>query len=200
MSRRTRKSGWRAASTSPAIGARTIPTGRRRCARRAWTHDGIRRRNSAAFSSIRHGSPSAPTSSSSARRMTAPAACTMRSAAIFRGASETERLGVLNAHPDLAGKLAQAKRLTPESAREQASAGLDALTDKERELLLQAQRRLCHELRLSLHHRGEGQDQGRNPGGVRNAHRQRPRDRIRTPPAARSSASRCCGLKDLLPV
>ncbi len=41
---------------------------------------------------------------------------------------------MLNAHPDLAGKLAQAKRLTPESAREQASAGLEALTDKEREL------------------------------------------------------------------
>jgi allantoinase len=52
----------------------------------------------------------------------------------FRAASEQERLGVLNAHPDLAGKLAAAKRLTPESAKEQASAGLDALTDEEREL------------------------------------------------------------------
>lgn len=50
----------------------------------------------------------------------------------FRTASEAERLGVLNAHPDLAGKLAAAKRLTPESTREQASAGLDALTDAER--------------------------------------------------------------------
>jgi OHCU decarboxylase len=50
----------------------------------------------------------------------------------FRSASEEERLGVLKAHPDLAGKLAQAKRLTPESTREQASAGLDALTDAER--------------------------------------------------------------------
>ncbi|RWN67169.1 MAG: allantoinase PuuE [Mesorhizobium sp.] len=53
---------------------------------------------------------------------------------VFRGASEAERLSVLNAHPDLAGKLAQAKRLTAESTKEQASAGLDALTDKEREL------------------------------------------------------------------
>jgi OHCU decarboxylase len=53
---------------------------------------------------------------------------------VFRSASEAERLAVLNAHPDLAGRLAAAKRLTPESAREQASAGLDALTDKEREL------------------------------------------------------------------
>ena len=50
----------------------------------------------------------------------------------FRSASETERLGVLNAHPDLAGKLAAAKRLTAESTAEQASAGLDALTDDER--------------------------------------------------------------------
>ena len=38
---------------------------------------------------------------------------------------------MLNAHPDLAGKLAAAKRLTPESTAEQASAGLDALTDAE---------------------------------------------------------------------
>jgi OHCU decarboxylase len=53
---------------------------------------------------------------------------------VFRAATEAERLSVLNAHPDLAGKLAKAKRLTAESAREQASAGLDALTDKEREL------------------------------------------------------------------
>lgn len=52
---------------------------------------------------------------------------------IFRSANEEERLGVLRAHPDLAGKLAQARRLTPESANEQASAGLDALTDEERE-------------------------------------------------------------------
>ncbi|WP_420857420.1 allantoinase PuuE [Marivivens marinus] len=51
---------------------------------------------------------------------------------MFRSATEEERLGVLTAHPDLAGKLAQAKRLTAESTHEQASAGLDALTDEER--------------------------------------------------------------------
>ncbi|NLS16594.1 allantoinase PuuE [Rhizobium sp. P40RR-XXII] len=50
----------------------------------------------------------------------------------FRAASEEERLGVLVAHPDLAGKLAQARRLTASSTAEQASAGLDALTDDER--------------------------------------------------------------------
>ncbi|WP_170446961.1 allantoinase PuuE [Ruegeria arenilitoris] len=54
-------------------------------------------------------------------------------ARVFRSASSEERLGVLTAHPDLAGKLAQAKRLTAESTSEQASAGLDALTDAERD-------------------------------------------------------------------
>jgi OHCU decarboxylase len=53
-------------------------------------------------------------------------------ARVFRSAGEGERLAVLRAHPDLAGKLAQARRLTAESAAEQASAGLDALTDDER--------------------------------------------------------------------
>ncbi|MEO1797091.1 MAG: allantoinase PuuE [Pseudomonadota bacterium] len=51
---------------------------------------------------------------------------------VFRTASDEERLGVLRAHPDLAGKLAAAKRLTADSTSEQASAGLDALTDDER--------------------------------------------------------------------
>ena len=51
----------------------------------------------------------------------------------FRAVSPDDRMGVLRAHPDLAGKLAQAKRLTAESTSEQASAGLDALTDDERD-------------------------------------------------------------------
>jgi chitin deacetylase len=53
-------------------------------------------------------------------------------ARIFRSASPDQRMAVLCAHPDLAGKLAAAKRLTPESTAEQASAALDALTDAER--------------------------------------------------------------------
>ncbi|MEM1232800.1 MAG: allantoinase PuuE [Pseudomonadota bacterium] len=51
---------------------------------------------------------------------------------VFRAAKDTDRLAVLRAHPDLAGKLAAAKRLTTDSTSEQASAGLDALTDEER--------------------------------------------------------------------
>ena len=57
---------------------------------------------------------------------------------IFRRASDEERLGVLKAHPDLAGRLAAAKQLTAASAGEQASAGLDALTDAERAALHRA--------------------------------------------------------------
>ncbi len=50
----------------------------------------------------------------------------------FRAGTDAERLVVLRAHPDLAGKLAQSKRLTAASQSEQSSAGLDALTDAER--------------------------------------------------------------------
>jgi OHCU decarboxylase len=39
---------------------------------------------------------------------------------------------LVDAHPDLAGKLAQARALTADSAGEQAGAGLDRLTDEER--------------------------------------------------------------------
>lgn len=53
-------------------------------------------------------------------------------ARMFRTATPAERMGVLMAHPDLAGKLAAAKQLTVESTAEQLSAGLDALTDVER--------------------------------------------------------------------
>ncbi|WP_298841536.1 allantoinase PuuE [uncultured Roseobacter sp.] len=53
-------------------------------------------------------------------------------ARVFRSASHDERMGILRAHPDLAGKLAAAQRLTADSTHEQASAGLDALTDRER--------------------------------------------------------------------
>lgn len=55
-------------------------------------------------------------------------------ARVLRTAARDEQLGVLRAHPDLAGKLAAAKRLTADSSAEQSSAGLDALTDAERAL------------------------------------------------------------------
>ncbi len=62
-----------------------------------------------------------------------PAGLANALARVFRSAEQEERLAVLNAHPDLAGRLALAKKLTAASAAEQHGAGLDALTDQERE-------------------------------------------------------------------
>jgi len=59
----------------------------------------------------------------------------------FRLATEDQRLAVLNAHPDLAGKLAAAKRLTAESTAEQAGAGLDSLSDEERQIFTKLNQR-----------------------------------------------------------
>ncbi|MBB6178342.1 2-oxo-4-hydroxy-4-carboxy-5-ureidoimidazoline decarboxylase [Pseudorhizobium flavum] len=50
---------------------------------------------------------------------------------VFREASQEERLAVLRAHPDLAGKLAIAGDLTEDSRQEQAGAGLDRLAPQE---------------------------------------------------------------------
>lgn len=43
----------------------------------------------------------------------------------FNSCSKTEQLDVVQAHPDLAGKLAQSGALTADSSSEQAAAGLD---------------------------------------------------------------------------
>ena len=56
---------------------------------------------------------------------------------IVRRADESEKLALLRAHPDLAGKLAAAKMLTAESTAEQASAGLDHLTFEEKQRFTQ---------------------------------------------------------------
>jgi 2-oxo-4-hydroxy-4-carboxy-5-ureidoimidazoline decarboxylase len=47
--------------------------------------------------------------------------------ATMRAAPRERQLALIRAHPDLAGRLAQQNRLTAESMREQASAGLAAL-------------------------------------------------------------------------
>ena len=52
-------------------------------------------------------------------------------AAVLDAADHEQKLALINAHPDLSGRLAQAKMLTPESTAEQASAGLDQLTPDE---------------------------------------------------------------------
>ena len=52
-------------------------------------------------------------------------------AGILRDAERDQKLALVNAHPDLAGRLALAKELTDDSTKEQASAGLDQLTPDE---------------------------------------------------------------------
>jgi 2-oxo-4-hydroxy-4-carboxy-5-ureidoimidazoline decarboxylase len=49
----------------------------------------------------------------------------------MRSASPDRQLALINSHPDLAGRLAQQRRLTAASSREQASAGLVELSDAE---------------------------------------------------------------------
>lgn len=49
----------------------------------------------------------------------------------MRTAPPEWQLALIRAHPDLAGRLTQQKKLTAESTREQASAGLDQLSDVE---------------------------------------------------------------------
>jgi urate oxidase len=56
------------------------------------------------------------------------------------GAPDERRLDLIRAHPDLAGKAAIAGDLTPESTREQTSAGLDRLTPEEYEAFTEMNR------------------------------------------------------------
>ena len=51
--------------------------------------------------------------------------------AAMRSLADDAKLALVKAHPDLAGRLAQARLLTEDSSREQASAGLDQLTASE---------------------------------------------------------------------
>ena len=53
---------------------------------------------------------------------------------VMNNAAKDEQLALIRAHPDLAGKAARAGDLTDSSTREQASVGLDRLTDEEFEL------------------------------------------------------------------
>ena len=49
----------------------------------------------------------------------------------MNAAPRDEKLALIKAHPDLAGRLALAKRLTADSLQEQGSAGLDRLTPED---------------------------------------------------------------------
>lgn len=68
------------------------------------------------------------------RPFPAPEALRIAMHQVVEDATEAEKLGLIRAHPDLAGKLARAGKLTGESTREQAGLGLDRLEDAEYEL------------------------------------------------------------------
>lgn len=51
--------------------------------------------------------------------------------AAMRAVAREKQLALINAHPDLAGRLAQQNKLTAESKQEQASAGLSRLREEE---------------------------------------------------------------------
>jgi 2-oxo-4-hydroxy-4-carboxy-5-ureidoimidazoline decarboxylase len=51
--------------------------------------------------------------------------------ATMRAAPVERQVALIRAHPDLAGRLARQRQLTAESTREQASAGLDQLSDED---------------------------------------------------------------------
>lgn len=54
---------------------------------------------------------------------------------IVQSATESKQIALINAHPDLAGREAQANQLTAQSAQEQGSAGLKQLTLKQQRAL-----------------------------------------------------------------
>ncbi|MGB1147837.1 MAG: 2-oxo-4-hydroxy-4-carboxy-5-ureidoimidazoline decarboxylase [Alphaproteobacteria bacterium] len=86
-----------------------------------------------AFGDIAEESPWVAVEASRAGPFASRAALVEAFANALMGADDEDKLAVICAHPDLAGKLAAAGRLTEDSTAEQASAGLDQLTDAERE-------------------------------------------------------------------
>ena len=111
---------------------------------------------------------------------------------VFRAASEAERLGVLNAHPDLAGKLAAAKRLTRGIGKRTGLRRARCADRRGARALLRAQRRLCRDASAfpsSSRSRARPRTRSWRPSKPASATTARPNS---TPPAGRWSASRCC--------
>ena len=126
MCSRTTRSGFRPGSTSPATGSAGIR--RRADGSRRSSHGRCSSSASAAFTSIRPGSRRRPTTPGCLRTPIRRRGSPRRLPRPRRKAVTAQKRALIDAHPDLAGRLALAKRLTAESTGEQASAGLDRLT------------------------------------------------------------------------
>lgn len=85
----------------------------------------------AGFGDVAEHSPWVAERAAGARPFTDRDAVADAFAATLRGAARDERLAVLRAHPDLAGRAAVAGDLTESSRREQVGAGLDRLTSEQ---------------------------------------------------------------------
>ena len=85
----------------------------------------------ASFGDVAEHSPWVAERAAGARPFADRGAVVAAFAAALRGASHDERLAVLRAHPDLAGRAAIAGDLSEDSRKEQAGAGLDRLTPEE---------------------------------------------------------------------
>jgi len=83
-----------------------------------------------AFGAVFERSPWVAERAWAARPFTGVEALHAAMAAAVRAATAEERLALLRAHPDLAGRAARAGTMTASSVAEQASAGLDRLTDE----------------------------------------------------------------------
>ena len=184
MSSATRRSGRRSASTSPATGMNTTS---RKVA--SWWRVMSLSRGLAAYSSIPPGLPSVL---STRRRIfrSPPIACMRLLSRHSVRRPTAERLAVLRAHPDLAGKLAIAGGLTADSKAEQAGAGLDRLSAAEHARFTALNTAYTDKFGFP-HHRRKGAEQGRYSvcleRRIDNSQKRNLKRHLR-----RSRRSRCC--------
>jgi 2-oxo-4-hydroxy-4-carboxy-5-ureidoimidazoline decarboxylase len=90
----------------------------------------------ARFGGVFEASPWIARAAWARRPFTSVAALHAAMVAVVEEADGDARLALIRAHPELAGKAAVAGELTPESAGEQAAAGLDRLTPEQHRDLL----------------------------------------------------------------
>jgi OHCU decarboxylase len=86
---------------------------------------------SAAFGAVYEHSPWIAERAFARRPFASPLDLQLALYGVVQGASDGEKLALIRAHPELAGREAQAGTLTPASTREQAAAGLGTLTPQE---------------------------------------------------------------------
>ena len=114
-------------------------------------------------------SPWVAKAASSARPFATLAALHEAMTKAVRAAPADARLKLIRAHPDLAGKAARAGTLTAESTSEQASVGLDRLTDVEFARFHKLNDAYKAEIRHSLHCLRAPSQQGFHPRAIRAA-------------------------------